>query len=175
MPFTSAPGTFSGVTSKWLISHTTFSGNIVNQGVISAGGIVVSNSTFTSGSLLDTGTVIGGIRIDSSSKILANGATAIAVSGTQTFGGGIRNAGTISAGNDAVHIIEVTTFSGGVTNSGSFVASAAGIVVSAVGVFASAAAGGGIANSGTLSAGGSGIFVGGHANGGSTATVTPAG
>ena len=81
MPFTSAPGTFSGVTSEWLISHTTFSGSIINAGTIGAGGIVVISSTFTNGNI-EPGTVLGGIRIDSSSKLFAASSTAVVVEGT---------------------------------------------------------------------------------------------
>ena len=49
MPFTNAPGTFTGTTSEWLISHTTFSGGVINNGVIGVSGIEVISSTFTNG------------------------------------------------------------------------------------------------------------------------------
>jgi len=162
MPFTSAPGTFTGTTSEWLISHTTFSGSIVNAGTIGAGGIVVISSTFTSGNI-EPGTVLGGIHIDSSSKIFASSSTVIPVEGS-TFGGGITNAGTLLAGpvNDGVHVLESSTFSGGITNSGQIMASAGdGIAVnSSVGVFTGSGPAGGIANSGTIAAGRDGIVVG---------------
>jgi len=178
MPFTSAPGTFTGTTSEWLISHTTFSGDVINAGVIGISGIVVISSTFTNGRLIDGGTLIGGIHIDGSSKILASN-TAIVVEGPSTFGGGIRNAGILSAGHDDIHILQVSTFSGGITNSGQLAASTGdGIVVSSsVGVFASGTAGGGIANSGTITAGSQGICVGGRASdpGGKTVTSLRAG
>ena len=89
------PGIFNTAASEILVSHTTFSGSIINQGVIGTGGIVVIDSTFQSGGLTNTGTVLGGIHVDSGSQILAGGATAIVVQNTATFAGGITNAGTL--------------------------------------------------------------------------------
>ena len=39
------PGIFNTAASEILVSHTTFSGSIINQGVIGTGGIVVIDST----------------------------------------------------------------------------------------------------------------------------------
>jgi hypothetical protein len=71
------PTTFSGNTGA--ISHTTFSGGVTNAGTIGAGGISVSSSTFLSGGIVDTGVISGGIRIDSHSRIVASGTTAVAL------------------------------------------------------------------------------------------------
>src|SRR5579859_4514182 len=92
------PTVFGGHTTAMVISHTTFSGGVTNTGTIGPGGIsVVSGAFFSGGGILDTGTIAGGIKIDSSSKIVASGGNnAIAVENTRTFGGGITNAGTIS-------------------------------------------------------------------------------
>ena len=90
------PTTFSGNTDAMVVSHTTFSGGVTNAGTIGAGGISVSSSTFLSGGIVDTGVISGGIRIDSHSRIVASGTTAVALENTTTFGGGISNAGTIS-------------------------------------------------------------------------------
>ena len=43
------PGIFNTAASEILVSHTTFSGSIINQGVIGTGGIVVIDSTFHGG------------------------------------------------------------------------------------------------------------------------------
>jgi hypothetical protein len=142
MPFTNAPGTFTGTTSEWLISHTTFSDDVINNGVIGVSGIVVISSTFTNGRLIDGGTLIGGIHIDSSSKIVASNTT-IVVEGPSTFGGGIRNAGILSAGHTTSTSSKSRPSRGGITNSGLLTASTGdGIAVSSsVGVFASGTAG----------------------------------
>ena len=92
------PATFSGNTSAMVVSATTFDGSIINTGTIGAGGIAVISSTFLSGGIRDTGTISGGISVDSHSEIVASGAnTAIAVESGGTFGGGITNAGILSA------------------------------------------------------------------------------
>jgi hypothetical protein len=120
------PGILNTAASEILVSHTTFSGSIINQGVIGTGGIVVIDSTFQSGGLTNTGTVLGGIHVDSGSQILAGGATAIVVQNTATFAGGITNAGTLS-GTQGIVLNDVTNFSGGVTNTGAITAQAAGL------------------------------------------------
>jgi hypothetical protein len=79
-----------------VISHTTFSGGVTNAGTIGTGGIsVISGAFLSGGGIFDSGVIVGGIKVDSSSKIVANGGTttAIAVENTNTFGGGISNAG----------------------------------------------------------------------------------
>jgi hypothetical protein len=73
------PTTFSGNTGAMVVSHTTFSGGVTNAGTIGAGGISVSSSTFLSGGIVDTGVISGGIRIDSHSRIVASGTTAVAL------------------------------------------------------------------------------------------------
>src|SRR5256885_8504729 len=72
------PTTFSGNTGAMVVSHTTFSGGVTNAGTIGAGGISVTSSTFLSGGIVDIGAISGGIGIDSHSRILASGGTAIA-------------------------------------------------------------------------------------------------
>src|ERR1700674_5304922 len=83
------PATFSGNTGAMVVSHTTYSGGVTNAGTIGAGGISVSSSTFLSGGIVDTGVISRGIRIDSHSRIVASGTTAVAIENTTTFGGGI--------------------------------------------------------------------------------------
>ena len=86
MPFNGPyPTVFSGNTAAMVISHTTFSSGVTNTGTIGAGGITVVSGAFLSGGgILDIGTVVGGIKVDSSSRIVASGATqnAIAVENT---------------------------------------------------------------------------------------------
>jgi hypothetical protein len=158
-----------------LISHTTFSGGVTNAGTIGPGGISVVSAAFLSGGgILDSGIVSGGIKVDASSKIVASGGihTAIAVENTTTFGGGISNAGLISAVNHGVLVQGVSTFTGGVTNSGRIASkSGFGIFVSSAGVFGNSNAGG-IRNGGTISGHGGinvdqvAVFVGGITNAG---------
>ncbi len=108
------------------------------------------------GAIADTGTIIGGLAIDSTSKI-TSGTPAIKITGP-TFTGGIANAGTISAGNFGVNITNVAQSgsggSGGITNSGTISAAQFGISASNVSTFS-----GGIVNTGTISAGSAGIYV----------------
>ena len=63
------PTVFSGHTAAMVISHTTFSGGVTNAGTIGTGGIsVISGAFLSGGGILDTGTILGGIKVDSSSK-----------------------------------------------------------------------------------------------------------
>ena len=105
---------------------TTFSGGVTNTGTIGSGGISVVSGTFLSGGgILDSGIITGGIKVDGSSKIIASGGvtqTAIAVENTRTFGGGISNAGVLSASNSGIFIDNVTVFTGGIINSGTIAA-----------------------------------------------------
>jgi hypothetical protein len=152
MPFKGPyPTVFSGNTAAMVISHTTFSGGVTNTGTIGAGGIsVVSRAFLSGGGIFDSGVIVGGIKVDSSSKIVANGGTttAIAVENTNTFGGGISNAGLLSAAHhhDGILVGSVSTFSGGIRNRGTIVAGSFGVVVSSATVFT-----GGITNSGHIS------------------------
>jgi hypothetical protein len=106
------------------VINTSFTGNLVNTGTISPGGINVINSTITgsissSGFVSSAGVIAGGIKIDANSTIAAN-ITAVKVDNTVTFGGGISNAGTISGVNDVGILASfVSTFTGGITNTGS--------------------------------------------------------
>jgi hypothetical protein len=147
------PGSFNTPASEMLVSHTTFPGSVTNTGVIGAGRIVVIHGTFQSGGLTNTGTVIGGIHIDSSSKLLASGGTAVAVEKTATFAGGISNAGALS-GRRGILVGATTSanphvgvFSGGVVNRGAISTSKTDIAVRFVSVFA-----GGITNRGAVTA-----------------------
>jgi len=118
-----------------VVSHTTFSGGVTNTGTIGAGGISVTSSTFLSGGIVDTGVISGGIRVDGHSRILASSGTAIAVINATTLGGGISNAGIISATGNGVLVSAVTAFAGGITNSGS-ISGRTGIDVAATASFA---------------------------------------
>src|SRR5215468_3272246 len=99
-----------------VISHTAFSGGVTNAGTIGPGGISVISSTFLSGGILDSGVIAGGINIDSHSRIVASGGTAVLITQTQTFGGGIGNASLLSAGASGISLLFVSTFTGGIAN-----------------------------------------------------------
>ena len=71
-------------------------GNVSNTGSL-GNGIVISNSTIN-GQVTDSGTILGGIRADSSSSINST-ATGIVVGPTSMFGGGVVNNGTITGSN----------------------------------------------------------------------------
>src|SRR6202140_3858424 len=96
------PTVFSGNTPAMLISHTTFSGGVTNAGTIGPGGISVISSTFLSGGIFDNGVIAGGINIDSHSRIVASGGTAVDITNARTFGGGITNSGALSAGHSGI-------------------------------------------------------------------------
>ena len=98
------------------VTHTSFTGNITNEGTISPGGITFTNGTMT-GVIASTGTILGGITIDSQSVI--TGASKVISIGGDTFTGGIRNSGNLSG---AV-FVNAATFSGGIVNSASGVIS----------------------------------------------------
>jgi hypothetical protein len=143
------PVVFSGATSQIRVSHTTFSGGVSNTGTIGAGGIVLISGAFISGGgIFDSGIVSGGIKVDSSSKIVASGGatlTVITIANTNTFGGGISNAGTMSAAQSGIQVLgTVTNFAGGVVNNGRIAGGG-----SQNGIFIGAStASGGIVNSG---------------------------
>jgi hypothetical protein len=134
MPYT-GPFPFTGSTNQILVSNTSLSGGVTNKGTVGAGGIVVVKSTLTSGGVVNEGVVAGGINVDSQSKISATG-SAIAVLNTTTFGGGITNAGALSAGGIGIRVggttgslVEITNFTGGLTNKGNISAGLSGIGV----------------------------------------------
>jgi hypothetical protein len=88
------PGTFNTAASEMLVSHTSFSGRIVNQGVIGTGGIVVTDSTVVGALVNNGGTVLVGIHVDSSSRVSPSSTSAaIFLVNSDTFAGGITNAG----------------------------------------------------------------------------------
>jgi hypothetical protein len=137
--------------------HITFSGGVTNIGTISTKGIsVISGAFLSGGGILDTGTIVGGIKVDSSSKIVASGGstqTAIAMENTGIFVGGISNAGRLSAVHNGLLVgttsgLQVLVFSGGVRNRGTIAAGSHAITVSNA-----AACTGGITNSGHISGG----------------------
>ena len=106
----------NGTTGSGGYSVQQFSGGITNSGSISAaGGISVDGvSTFA-----------GGIVNAAGGTITATTGAGIAVGGTHSgaylvgsFGGGVSNAGTISAAGTGILINGVSTFNGGITNSG---------------------------------------------------------
>jgi uncharacterized protein with beta-barrel porin domain len=160
--------TNSKVSSCIQVANTSFSGNVVNNGVITPGGIGVTNSTVTGyiinnnvidsggisvanstiiGGIADNGTtLLGGITVDRRSVITGSGSiTAIAVS-LSTFAGGISNAGVITSNGSGISVGAVLTFGGGITNSGSITAGFNDIVI-----FGATAFSGGIVNSGKIS------------------------
>ena len=68
------PVVFGGYTTAMVISATTFAGDVINSGVIVPGGIsVISGAFLSGGGISDPGLVVGGIKIDSSSRIVATG------------------------------------------------------------------------------------------------------
>src|SRR5580704_5062757 len=83
----------AGALSCINVINTSFTGNLVNTGTISPGGINVINSTITgsissSGQVSSAGVIAGGIKIDATSTIAANVGAIIVVDNTVTFGGG---------------------------------------------------------------------------------------
>jgi hypothetical protein len=157
------------------VTNTSFTGNITNEGTITPGGITFTNGTDT-GVINSSGTIAGGIALDSKSAISAS-SNAIVISGP-SFGGGISSAGTISASKNGI-LISPGSFTGGVSNVGTISAARNGILVGATNVTAAAITitsfGGGISNSGTISYGGppaAGIQVGGIAFSGGTISIS---
>jgi len=147
-----AVGIFVGQTAASFGGVSTFAGNISNSGTITAKtGIAIVGSTIH-GSIVDNGVLLGsshGITVDSASKLIANTATAIAISGP-TFTGGISNAGTILGHSAALAIVLTgSTFAGGIANSGVI----GGIKINGVTTY-----GGGVTNSVGATIGG-GIFI----------------
>ena len=175
----------TGAYDEILVSHTDFSGGVVNTGTIGSGGIsVISGAFLSGGGILDLGIKSGAIKVDSRSKIVANPSFAAITVATPTFAGGISNAGTLSAlHGQGIFVSRVAVFGdsngGGITNSGTIAGEVnAGIFVNATSTFA-----GGISNRGQIIAAGSfvgteinvenvGNFAGGIANSGTiSATI----
>jgi uncharacterized protein with beta-barrel porin domain len=129
-----------------MIVSSNVAGDIGNSGTISAGGITVLGSTIT-GHIFDSGIIAGGILLDGTSKLLVATGNAISITGS-SFGGGITNGGTISAGaGTAIAVNGTTTFGGGITNIGTLTAALAGIAVQNVSSFS-----GNISNAGAITA-----------------------
>jgi hypothetical protein len=82
--------------------------------------------------------------------------THVGVFGDSSAGGGITNAGTISAADQAILLQFVTTFAGGIVNSGKLVAET-GIHYDLFTVFGAGVSGSGITNTGTITASERGI------------------
>ncbi len=119
------PHTNAGTITAIIISHTAFSGNIGNTGTISPNGITLTDSTINGSIYNSTGTIAGGITLDSTSEIVAadNGIGddyGIQIEGSGSFTGGINNAGTILSTAEVGGGITVNNakFLGGITNSG---------------------------------------------------------
>jgi hypothetical protein len=81
----SPPYTNSGTVACIVVANTSFTGNLSNTGTINPSGIAVQGSTIT-GSIQSSGTLIGGISIDASSRINSAG-SAIYISGPSFSGG----------------------------------------------------------------------------------------
>jgi hypothetical protein len=88
----------SAILSSWTFSGTSFSGEIINNGTVSPGGLVVSNSSIA-GPIDDGGVIIGGISIVGSTITEALNDSGGIVDGItlidSTITGGIGNAGLI--------------------------------------------------------------------------------
>ncbi len=173
---TSITGAAAGCTNSTTITGinvhaAVVTGSINNTGLISTNGISVNTTSTINGSIVDSGTLVGGINIDATSKIIST-PTAINITGS-TFTGGISNAGTISASiATAILLTNVVTFSGNISNSGSIAAAIYGININGAGTLTGA-----ISNAGTISTAGSGIlaafigtFTGGINNSGTITT-----
>ena len=99
--------------SNIVIGSASAGGGIVNKGLVSSSsdGIYIQNAKAIYGGITNTGTIVG--------------ATALIVSGIETFSGGITNSGTISAIGTtfarALDIFSISTFSGVISNSGKIV------------------------------------------------------
>ena len=146
---TNITGNVAGCTNSTTITginvhSANVSSSINNTGTISPNGITVQTNSTITGSILDSGTLAGGITIDNTSTISA-GSNGIYISGP-TLGGGIKNAGQISATHSSIRIENVSAFSGGISNSGT-ISAGAGFLSLSVSTFT-----GGISNSGTISA-----------------------
>ncbi len=147
---TTAPGCTNAVTITGIaINNSTVTSGISNTGTINPNGIALTNGSTVNGQISSTGTLGGGISIDSTSKI-ANSGIDLGIGGS--FTGGIHNAGTISSTgpSGAILIFGGPTFGGGITNSGTISASAVigfGVLVQSVPTFT-----GDISNSGTIAA-----------------------
>ncbi len=193
--------TNSGSISGIAINNSTLTSAITNTGTISANGIVLSGGSTITGGIIDTGKLFGGITVaDGVSKITSPGPGILAGYNVgsfssvtvATFGGGISNAGTITASGHGIQVggtaygvagsVTVSSFSGGISNSGTIAASGDGIfiggkalrtpfTVSSRTVTVSAFSGG-ISNTGKISAAGNGILVGGTIVGLSSLSVS---
>ena len=159
-----------------VVTNTSFTGNITNEGTITPGGptgILVTNASTITGQVSNSGTIAittgTGIRVTANSVITngivnsgtismvaGSGIVAIKLDALSSFAGGITNSGTI-AGPGVFHtgisVANVATFSGGIVNGGALTASGFGIDVTGGG---SETFLGGISNSGSIRVAGGG-------------------
>ncbi len=169
----SGPVSNGGTINCISISNATVTGNVGNTGNLTSGsaGIAIVNSAIA-GSVLNSGTIAGGITVDRLSTISTSSTrTLVGISSTgSTFLGGINNAGTIAGVTQERFGINVTnvantaiggppatitgTFAGGIANTGTISNFETGIQVGPISNFS-----GGITNSGTISLGANGISV----------------
>jgi hypothetical protein len=104
------PYTNAGTAVAIDVNNTSFTGNVSNTGVINPGGIAVTSSTIDGG-IYDSGFIGGGISVDSHS-VLVSTADGISVTGS-IFGGGLTNAGKITAADTGIYVGGVSDFAGG--------------------------------------------------------------
>ena len=125
-----------------VLAHSTIHGAIVDSGSILA---------TQRGIQINGGVVSGGIAVGKAGLMVASSGAGrgIVVENTSTFGGGIVNSGTISAGASAIRVDTVSSFAGGISNTGTLTGGR-GITVNGVAFFGTAGAGGGIVNKGTI-------------------------
>ena len=183
------------------VDNTSFTGTITNEGTIRPSGIAFVNGTIT-GFVGSTGVINGGISFDKNSAIQGtfigifiggrtSGSGAVTV---PSLGGGITNAGVITAPGDGIFVggtannrfglfgsVTVETFAGGITNSGTILSGFAnGIFVGGLAEGSTTSITistfvGGITNTGsigTFGTAGGGIVIGGAASGGIFANIS---
>ena len=183
------------------VDNTSFTGAITNEGTISPSGIAFVNGTIT-GFVGSTGVINGGISLDKTSAIQGtfigifiggrtSGGGAVTV---PSLGGGITNAGVITAPGDGIFVggtannrfglfgsVTVETFAGGITNSGTILSGfengifVGGLAEGSTTSITISTFTGGITNTGsigTFGTAGGGIVVGGEASGGFFANIS---
>ena len=177
------PANVTGANTCISVTGTSFTGNLVNSGTVTPGGISVATSTIT-GEIINaaSGTITAGTGIALQTDAVVTGGIvnsgaisgsgqgiglAFGGAGVGTFGGGIHNSGTISGANEGI-FTGFTEFSGGISNSGTITSSAGdGLYVYGSSIFS-----GGINNAGTITAANIGIRIGGTTGFGAISTFT---
>ena len=100
--WTGPVGNTGNVTKTGITAYNaTITGNLINSGTVT-GGIAIDSSTIN-GQISDTGTLSGGIFIDSASLIATNGANAAVPVTGPIFSGGIANYCTIASASNSPH------------------------------------------------------------------------